>query len=306
MFKFSLSAFSLICLSTASADEWVFFKPQLGIGFSDNVYQDDLNKKSDSFAWVQAQTRYSLSDSKLTAKINLTTYSTEVANNSLSYSLYSKSEVAYANLGLTLGLGGFSYLKSQVASTDESFNNFYFIGYVTKSLMTRNEFELSVEPGLKFSTYPQLSGRNDISFFTKLDALWSFSSNRDINPYFELGFLFSNKSYYAKNYVDLGILWNERIDDLYRFSVDYSIRSSSYPNRRVSDILFIPNRSGRNTSVKLNSSENISLTQLLASITRSETSHEYSLGLNYATENSLSQLEYFTELQLLASVQWTF
>ncbi len=306
MSKYLLFTFLFICLGTTRANEWVSIKPQVGIGYSDNVYQDDLNKKADYFFWLQTQAKYSLTDSKLIAKATLNAFATEEFNNSLTYSLYRKSEIDIGHLGLSLGLGGFSYLKSQVASTDESFNNFYFIGSITKSLISRDKFELNAEPGMKMTSYPQLSSRNDVNFFAKLDALWNFSSDREINPYFEIGFITSNQSYYSKNYLDLGLLWTERLSEIYKFNVDFSVRNSSYPNRRVSDILFIPNRNGRNTSVRLDSAENISLVLFSAAILRSEQSREYSLGFNYSTENSLSRLEYYTELQILASVLWTF
>lgn len=306
MHKLLLISYLLIHMTSAFANEWLNVKAEVGSGYSNNVYQDDLNKKSDFFVWLQTQAKYSLTDSKLIAKINLSLYSTENLSNSATYSLTRKSELNYERLGLTLGIGGFSYFKSAVASTDESYNHFYVNAYLTKNILSRNHFELDFEPGIKVSSYPQLSGRNDLTIFARLDGLWQFGADIDINPYFELGFLYSNQSYYVKNYIDFGAVWNQQLDERYKFNVDLYTRSSFYPNRKVSDILFLPNRKGRSTSVNINSIESIGLTQIAAAIIRTDSVRELSLGLNYATQNSISQLEYYSELQLLASALWIF
>lgn len=305
MIKLSLIATVLMFLSSASAD-WVYVRPEVGLGFSDNVYQDDLFKKSDVFTWLQFSTKYGLSDSDLTAKINATLYSTESSNNSVSYSVRRKSELDFAKLGLTMTLGGFNYLKNEIGSTDESYNNFYFLSYLTKNIVNRENFDLTAEPGFKITTYPKLSGRNDVTLFARLDAIWSMRTDAELNPYFELGFLFSNQAYYTKNYIDIGALWSEKLSAEYKYNVDFFLRSSSYPNRRVVDILGTPNRTGRGTGTRLEANENISLMQLSGAFIRTDDSRELSLGASIASENSLSRLEYYNEVQLLASALWTF
>lgn len=305
MTKLSLFALISVFLNSAVAGDWIYVRPEVGTGYSDNVYQDDLNKKSDFFLWLQTQAKYSYETADYVGRINLSLYSVESPNNSLSYSLRRISELN-AGLGLTLGLGGFNYFKSDIGSTDEAFTNFYFQGFVTKRIFTRNGFELNAEPGIKVSAYPQLSGRNDIIVFGRLDGFWSVKTDVDLNPYFELGFVFSNQPYYVKNYVDIGAMWSEKISELYKYNVDFFVRSSSYPNRTVSDILFIPNRQGRNTGSRLSSNESLSLSQLSTSVTMTQPERDISLGLTYTTENSLSNLEYFTELQLLASALFKF
>lgn len=305
MTKLSLYALISIFLDSAIAGDWIYVRPEVGAGYSDNVYQDDLNKKSDFFLWLQTQAKYENETAAYIGRLNLSLYSVESPNNSLSYSLRRISELN-SGLDLTLGLGGFSYFKADIGSTDEAFNNFYLLGFVTKRIFTRNNFELNVEPGIKVSAYPQLNGRSDIVIFGRLDGFWRIRTDVDLNPYFELGFVFSNQPYYVKNYVDIGAMWSEKISEQYKYNVDFSIRSSSYPNRTISDILFIPNRKGRNTSSRLNASESLSLSQLSTSVTMTQPERDLSLGLTYTTENSLSNLEYFTELQLLASALFKF
>ena len=305
MIKLSLFALISVFLSSALAGDWIYIRPEVGTGYSDNVYQDDLNKKSDFFLWLQTQAKYGNEAAAFVGRINLSLYSVESPNNSLSYSLRRISELN-AGLDFTLGLGGFSYFKADLGSTDEAFNNFYLLGFVTKEIFTRQNFELNAEPGMKISAYPQLSGRSDIILFGRLDGFWRVRTDVDLNPYFELGFVFSNQAYYVKNYVDIGAIWSEKINEHYKYNVDFSIRSSSYPNRTVSDILFIPNRKGRNTATNLNSSESLSLSQLATSVTMTQPERDLSLGLTYTTENSLSNLEHFTELQLLASALFNF
>ena len=305
MTKLSLYVLIFQLLNTANASDWIYVRPEVGAGYSDNVYQDDLNRKSDFFIWLQTQAKYSSGEASYIGRINLSLYSVESPNNSLNYSLRRISELNSA-LGLTLGFGGFSYFKTDIGSTDEAFNNFYLLGFVTKKILARNNFELNAEPGFKLSTYPQLSGRSDLTLFGRLDGLWQFRPDIDINPYFELGFVLSNQAYYVRNYVDIGAVWSEQINDRYKYNIDFSIRSTSYPNRTVSDILFIPNRKGRATGTNLRASESISLTQLAASVTSTHQERDLMLGLTYTNENSRSNLEYFSELQLLASAVWKF
>lgn len=305
MTSLSLLALISVFVNSAVAGDWIYVRPEVGTGYSDNVYQDDLNKKSDFFLWLQTQAKYSYESADYVGRMNLSLFSVESPNNSFSYSLRRISELN-TGLGLTLGLGGFSYFKTDVGSTDEAFNNFYLLGFVTKRILTRSNFELNLEPGVKVSSYPQLSGRNDVVLFGRLDGFWRIKSDADLNPYLELGFVFSNQPYYAKNYVDIGAIWSEKINERYKYNVDFSVRSSSYPNRTVSDILFVPNRKGRNTASRLNTSESLSLTQLSGSATMTHPERDLSLGLTYTTENSLSNLEYFSELQLVASALFKF
>lgn len=300
-----LQVLVMFSLQNTSADLWV--KPELGLGYSDNVYQDDFNKKSDSFTWLATTAKYDLdSGSSLNGKINLRLYSNEVTGNSVSYSLNHKSKMDYKNLDLTLGLGGFNYFKSDIGSTDEAFTNFYLTTYVTKNYKVNNNFEVNFEPGIKGASYPQLSNRYDMITFLRINSTWYAFNDIEINPYFELGLQFSNQGYYSKNYTDLGVEFIEKLDDMYKYSVDLYQRNSSYPNRRVSEILTIPNRSGRTTSISVDSNESISLTQISAAFTRTDLNHELAVGISHANENSLSQLEHYSENQAFASALWTF
>ena len=300
-----LQVLVMFSLQNTSADLWV--KPELGLGYSDNVYQDDFNKKSDSFTWLATTAKYELdSGSSLTGKINLRLYSKEVASNSVSYSAKHQSEMDYENLDLTLGLGGFNYFKSDIGSTDEAFTNFYLTAYVTKNYKVNQNFEVSFEPGIKGASYPQLSNRYDLITFFRVNSTWNAFTDIEINPYFELGLQFSNQGYYSKTYTDLGVEFIEKLSDQYKYNVDLYLRNNSYPNRRVSEILNVPNRSGRMTSKSVDSNEAISLTQLSAAFTRTDLNRELSIGISHANESSLSQLEHYTENQVMVSALWAF
>ena len=302
-----LSASILLLLSlNAVADEWVYVTPEIGLGLTDNVYQDDENKRSDSFVWLQALGKYSINDSALVGKLNLTHYTKESANDSVSYSLKYNTPLDAPKTELTFGVGGFSYFKTDVGSTEEAFTNAYLTGYVTKNFTVNSVFDYSLRPGLKFSSYPQLANRYDSTAFFGVDAFWRPRSETEISPYSEIGFIFSNQGYYSRTYFDLGCSVTEKLDDLYKVSGDLFLRSSSYPNRRVSDILLIPNRSGRVTSKAIDTNEAVSMTQISATLIRTEGQSEISVGANYTRETSLSQLTGYKEMQLLTALKYTF
>jgi hypothetical protein len=296
----------MFSLQNASAAEWVYVRPELGLGFSDNVYQDDFYKKSDAFTWLQTTAKYNLDESSLTGSLNLKMYSKEDSNNSASYSLNHTSETDHKDLDLTLGLGGFNYFKSDIGSTDEAFTHFYLTAYVTKKYQVNPDFDVNLEPGVKGSSYPQLANRYDLTAFLRIDSAWRLNEDIAINPYFELGLVASNRGYYSKSYMDLGVEYVQKLDELYKFNLDLYLRNNSYPNRRVSEILTVPNRAGRMTSTSIDSNEAISLSQITASVTRTELNHEMSIGISHSNENSLSQLEHYKEVQVLASTAWTF
>lgn len=304
MLKF-LAALLFLSLN-AVAGEWAYVTPEIGLGVTDNVYQDDENKVSDSFLWLQALGKYTLADAALVGKLNLTHFTKESPNDSVTYSLKYIMPLASPKTDLTLGVGGFSYFKTDVGSTEEAFTNAYVTAYVTKMFLANLQFEYSLEPGVKFSSYPQLANRFDTSAFFRADGFWHLRSSTEVNPYSEVGFIFSNQGYYSRSYLDFGCSITEKLDETYKVSGDLFLRSSSYPNRRVSDILLIPNRSGRVTSKATDTNEAISMTQISATLTRTEGQSEISLGANYTRETSLSQLTGYKELQLLAALKWNF
>jgi hypothetical protein len=126
--------FFLFAVIRSEASEWVYLRPEVGAGYTDNVYQDDFNKKADSFFWFAASSKYRADDSTWAGKLNLNVFGKEDANNYASYSVKRSSELQSLKADLTLGLGGLSYLEKSRGSTDESYNNYYIICYFTKNL----------------------------------------------------------------------------------------------------------------------------------------------------------------------------
>ena len=299
-----LTAAILFFSFQSKADEWVYVRPETGLGFTNNVYQDDANKKSDEFLWLQALAKYRFTDSDLLGKINLTHFLKETPNDSVSYSLNYKTPLNESDTDFTIGLGGFSYFKTDIGSTEEAFTNAYLTAYVTKNFSVNSSFEYNIEPGVKFSSYPQLANRFDTNAFFRADATWKLSKDTELEPYTELGFIFSNQGYYSRNYLDLGATVTHVVDENYKVNADAFLRSSSYPNRRVSDILLIPRRSGRVTSKSVDTNESVQLTQLSTALIRTDGTQELSLGVSYARETSLSQLTGYSELQVLISAKW--
>jgi hypothetical protein len=299
MFKPVLFLFILISTTVARAD-WVYNRPEVGLGFSDNVYQDDFNKKSDAYTWFQFTSKYDAGDSTWTGRIYLNLYKSEYLNNYAMYSLRRGSEIS-ADTEMFLSLGGLAYLKQDKGATDESYNNFYLAGYISKTVKEGSNYKINVEPGAKFITYPHLDRRVDMTAYVGSDITWQTRSTTEINPYGEIGYVFSNQGYYSRRYVALGVMWNEKLHDNYSFTLDYYIRNTVYPNRTVSDILFTPNRTGRATGKAFDIHESIGLRQLSASITKSFLEYELTAGYIYAAETSLSELEKYRENQVYIS-----
>jgi hypothetical protein len=298
--------FFLFAVIRSEASEWVYLRPEVGAGYTDNVYQDDFNKKADSFFWFAASSKYRADDSTWAGKLNLNVFGKEDANNYASYSVKRSSELQSLKADLTLGLGGLSYLEKSRGSTDESYNNYYLIGYLTKTLKETNRFSLYAEPGAKVTSYPDLDKRLDTTVYFALNSVWKTRATTEIDPYGELGFLFSSQGYYSKNYIDLGVTWIEKLSDADKVSFDFFLRNSIYVNRKVSDILFVPNRAGRGTSKSVETRETTGLRQLTASLTHSLQDIDLTAGLSHASETSSSDLEHYEENRIFISATWNF
>ena len=182
-----------------------------------------------------------------------------------------------------------------------NYNNFYLNGYISKTVKEGSNYKITVDPGVKAVSYPQLDRRLDLTAYVASDITWQTRSSTEINPYGEIGFVFSNKGYYSRRYFALGVIWSEKLRDNYSFSLDYYMRNTIYPNRTVSDILFSPNRSGRATGKAFDLHESIALRQLSASLTKSFLQYELTGGLIYSAESSLSDLEKYSESQVYIS-----
>lgn len=297
----NLFSAALIFLSGLMAQaDWVYNRPEVGLGFSDNVYQDDFNKKSDSYMWLQFMTKYDAGDAQWTGRIYLNLYRSEYLNNYGTYLLKRGSELS-ADTELFLSMGGLSYLKQDKGSTDEAYNNFYLSAYISKKIKEGPDYKVSVDPGVKAISYPQLGRRLDVVAYVASDITWQTRSTTEINPYGEVGFVFSNQGYYSRRYFALGVVWTEKLQENFSFSLDYYMRNTVYPNRTVSDILFTPNRSGRATGKAFDLHESVGLRQLSASLTKSFLEYELTGGLIHAAETSLSDLERYSENQIYIS-----
>jgi hypothetical protein len=300
MLKFVL-LFSVLAFFRAEANDWVYLRPEAGMGYSDNVYQDDFNKKSDWFFWLSGAAKLQESEATWAGKVSLNLYSKEDANNYGVYLIKRTSRLQNIKSDLTFGLGGLNYLEKNKGSTDESFNNVYFTSYLIRSLKENTQFSVYAEPGVRITSYPDLDRRLDSLVYFAVNSIWRYRPVTEINPYGELGFLFSNQGYYSKNYIDIGIAWNEKISDKDRFSLDYFMRNSIYVNRKVSDILFVPNRSGRVTSRSVETRETSGLRQLTASLTHTVQEIDLTAGISHANESSSSDLEHYEENKVYAS-----
>ena len=297
---------SLILSSAAiAAEDWVYLKPEVGLGFTDNVYLDNSYRKSDFFARLRGSAKYRSTEADYLGRAGLNIYSQQTDNNFFNYSLNRHSRLN-ATLDLNLNIGGLSYVKSDLGASDESFNNF-FVGASAVKDFSCGRLNCTFEPGIKITSYPHLSSRLDTNFYARLDSTWKVDSSTEINPYGEIGLVNSNSSYYTKNYLEFGLNWAEKLNSRYRGDFDFSVRSSSYPSRVVSQILIAPrpgNGNGNAGNLDLTLHEGTTLVQLGASVKTEDKNREYSCGLLYSTQSSVSHLSSYSELQLLAAINW--
>ena len=284
--------------ATAFALNFVNADIKAGLGYSDNVYQDDLNKKSDTYSWLGFSLKYKLEDASLAGRAQVYLYNKESDNNNLTYSLKYKPEEQFLKSDVTLSFGGYNYFKSDVGSTEESYNNIYFLVYLTNKFYEKPKFNSYFEPGLKFTSYSQLSGRYDFNPYARINADWELKDNLLIMPYFELGLIYSNQSYFTRSNIDFGATAEFTLPDDILFSADVFLRRTVYPNRKVSDIISLPRRQGRTTTQSIEVSERTNLAQFTLEIMKQMPTYEYGANVSRSSLNSLSELEYYNENQI--------
>jgi hypothetical protein len=278
----------------------------LGFGYTDNVYQDDLNKVSDAFFNLGATFRFSENDDTLTLRFLAQGYRKEKSNNYLSYSGRYKTDWQNNTQKLTVLAGGLSYTSSQSGATDESYDNLYAGANSSLSVYNKNEFELLFDYGAKLTAYTKLSGRSDLQLFANLNADWTLNNDHLFMPYFELGLIFSSQGYYTRQYTDLGVSYEYTLSENLTLTSDLYLRSSTYPNRKISDILTTERRNGRITTVQVDALERTQQTDMNVGLTHENENLSLYVLLQRSTLTSRSQLEYFNETQLLAGVKYVF
>jgi hypothetical protein len=202
--------------------------------------------------------------------------------------------------------GGLSYTSSQSGATDESYDNLYAGANSSLSVYNKNEFELLFDYGAKLTAYTKLSGRSDLQLFANLNADWTLNNDHLFMPYFELGLIFSSQGYYTRQYTDLGVSYEYTLSENLTLTSDLYLRSSTYPNRKISDILTTERRNGRITTVQVDALERTQQTDMNVGLTHENENLSLYVLLQRSTLTSRSQLEYFNETQLLAGVKYVF
>lgn len=279
---------------------------ELGFGITDNVYQDDLNKVYDSFLNLGTTLRFSENDDNLTLRFLAQVYRREKNNNYLSYSARYKTPWQNNSQNLTLLLGGLNYTSRQSGSTDESYDNIYIGASSSKSIYSKNEFELFFDYGSKLTSFTKLAGRSDLQLFANLNSEWTIKEDHLLMPYFEIALVFSSQGYFTRQYTDIGLSYEYTLNETLSLSSDLYLRSSTYPNRKISDILTTERRNGRITTVQVEALERTQQTDMNIGLTHEENDLSFYVMLQRSTLSSRSQLEYFNETQMLAGAKYVF
>jgi hypothetical protein len=207
---------------------------------------------------------------------------------------------------LSVSAGGLNYSNIQSAATDESYDNFFIAANSALSFYKKPEVEFFFQYGSKITYYPKLSNRRDFLLFGNLNAEWSPSVNHFLMPYFELGLVFSSDGYFSRQYTDLGINYEYYIDETLTLTSDLYLRSNTYPNRKISDIFTNVRRNGRVTTVQVESLERTQQTDLSIGLEKEYSDLSVEASYTRSSLNSRSNLEYFNENNLAASLNYSF
>lgn len=303
--------FLLIALASAGAIRaqalnYESIAPELRLGYTDNVLQDDLNKKADAYTYIGAGLRWAEGADSLRLQLGLQTHQSEKSADYFQYALRYKTNWSLVDSPLRLSLSGLNYTKEQLASTDESYNNVSVGAYISKTLFTRNSFYLYFEPGTKAVFYSDLNGRKDLAVFARLLSDWEINSRHTLSPLIELGVVPSTQSYYSRQYIEIGASYYYQIEDTLMFYSDLYLQNSTYPNRRVSDVLQMPQRNGRVTTVPVETAETTQSTYLAVGITKTIQQFKASLDAIRSSLTSRSGLEKYTENTVQLTLQYEF
>lgn len=294
----------LLFMNSAFAS--VSVTPEVSAGYTDNVYQDDQNKTSDSFAGLRLIVQNKNDDSATTGSLGATLYNRESANNYLTYLLKHKFKWPDRDFSATVALGGVSYLKTQSGATDNSYNNTYLTSYLTIDVMKKENFNLQFEPGFKATSYPNLGNRRDLYLFARLNGDITLNEQSYLNPYIEIGLNRSSDSYYNRNDLNLGVMYMNEIEADLNIFASLNIAGSTYSNRKVSQILTTTKGNGRVTTTSNDALETSQYTTISLGVEKMIDQLTLFSDITHSSYTTKSNLEYFNENQIVVGLRATY
>jgi hypothetical protein len=292
----------LIC---QSANAVVSFRPQVGLGFTDNANYEDSSKDSDFFWWVRSSNTYVRQNSSWNLWLSYRGYWKEHQNDVLNYRLSDSLSLRNSVLGefdWDIGAGGQKYSEGSPGTTENSFDNIYLETSLLKTWGLRSNLDFNLEPLYQYKYYPQFGGRADHSLISNFSFDWNFHPIQSLNPFAELGLVFSNQSLYSRNYLEFGSDWKVLPRPDLKYILHFSSRFTSFPSRKISESTVISDKKGRSRTQSQDETEAQSLIQIQASLVKMIEKAELKGSVAFNNQSSNSGYESYSEFQISASV----
>ncbi len=292
-----------VCTGSWAQAQWNF-RPQLGLGFTDNANYEDTDRDSDLFWWLRSSNTFVSGNSRWSLWLNYRSYTKQNQNNVLSYRLGDTMGMGNRSLGdldWDLAFGGQQYTQDAPGTTETSFNNNYLETSILKNWHITSDLEMAIEPLYQLKVFSQLDGRTDHTFLLNTALDWKFALEQSLNPFAEIGFVSSNQSAYSKNYLEFGTDWHYSSQFDLSYILHFVSRYSSYPNRKVSDTTVVSNKRGALRNLSQSGIESQSLIQILGSVVKMVGKTEFKASTGLTSQTSRSGYENFSEVEVLAS-----
>lgn len=281
------------------------YRPQAGLGFTNNANYEDTDKNSDFFWWVRSSNTYTRGISSWNLWLNYRGYFKEHQNDVLSYRLGDTLSLKSPVLGefeWDLGVGGQKYSEGSPGTTESSFDNVYFETSLLKTWMLRSDLDFNVEPLYQYKYYPQFDGRSDHMLSSTFSMDWNFASTQSLNPFFGFAVISSNQKLYSRNEIELGTDWKISPRSDLKWILHFLSRFSSFPNRKISEATVVSDKRGRARLVSQDEIETQSLVQIQGSLVKMVESVELRGSVALNRQSSKSGYEDYSEAQVSASV----
>lgn len=290
----------LIIFLVQSARAEGYLRPQAGLGVTDNANYSDIDRKSDVFWWLGGYGQYTSRSTTWGLSLNFKDYGRENQNDLFSYRLSGSQDVKLielGNLAWQLALGGQQYPGGSPAQTEDTYNNIYLESTLAKDF-SKEDWDFTIEPGLRVQAYTELDNRLDKILFLIEDADWQYAQEMSLRPYAEQGFDFSSQRLYSNYYFEIGTdwVWDQKP---WQYKAGASVKETFYYDRVISAATPVSNRRGRIVGLSQTETEAQTRLQIQGSVERNLTSEQQLKGaIFFSRQSTRSGYSQYREAEL--------
>jgi hypothetical protein len=275
-------------------------KPQVGLGFSDNVNLETSQKDADFYLWTRLLGVQNSAPWSTLFYANIRDYFQQNSSDALQLRLgLSKLIAARNNRELTgnLFLGQVQYFHGSPAAGEDLYNNNY-LGATLGAEFFAGPQLAEWETGLQITRFSDFANRVD----TQLHGLFSI-----FNITGELGIVSSSDAYFSRNSMTFEYSWAGQLRQNWLINVAVSLKYSVFPERKIFEsIRTSSNKGGKTRWTTQEENESQMLLQINPTLSKTYGRAEFRAGLNLASQSSRSQEADYFETNLMASIQTTF